>query len=106
MMERQEDRDKTKATLVLSTIFRTIMTLLTQKISMELDLGIIGKITVFDRTVIHEPYTILKRTTVDGSKIVVSPLLSEKENTQKLRKTDSLPQLMAVGTPKMDNSHL
>lgn len=95
MMERTEDRDKAKAAVVLTTVFRTIAGLLSQqqKGSFELDLGPLGKLLMFGGTVTHEPYAVMRRTLGDSSKTIVSQLLSEKENTMKLRKTDSLPQL-------------
>jgi hypothetical protein len=52
-MERPEDRDKAQVTLGLNTVFRVIMGLLSQKTNIEIDMGILGKLAVFDRTVTH-----------------------------------------------------
>jgi hypothetical protein len=105
MMERQEDRDKVKATTALTAVFRSIATLLSQqKSSLELDLGPLGKLAVYGGAVTHEPYAVMKRSLGEGSKMMVSQLISEKENAHRLRKTDSLPQLKTP-TPNLADSH-
>lgn len=52
-MERQEDRDKAKATIVLNAVFRTIAMLIAQEKNIELDLGVLGRISVHGGTVTH-----------------------------------------------------
>lgn len=85
-MERPEDRDKAQVTLALNAVFRVIMGLLSQKANIEIDMGILGKLAIFDKTVTHEPHSILKRTLMEGSKTAVSMLMAGKENTTRLAK--------------------